>query len=190
MRPAVFIDRDGTINEQMGYLNHITRFTLLPRSAEAIRLLNDRQWLAIVVSNQSGVARGYFPMQLVHDVHARMEASLRERGARVDGIFFCPHHPRGSIARYTFACDCRKPGIGLIERAGRQFDIDMKRSCVVGDRLVDVEMAHRCGLRGILVETGYGRGEIAYLLPDSSVKPWAVAEDLLDAVLRVVGEDS
>jgi len=127
-RPAVFIDRDGTINEQMGYVNHISRFVLLPGTAEGIRLLNRHQYLAIIVSNQSGVARGYFPMELIDRVHAHMKDLLAKEGANIDGIFFCPHYPRGTVPEYSVECDCRKPGTGLVQKACERFDIDMKNS--------------------------------------------------------------
>jgi D-glycero-D-manno-heptose 1,7-bisphosphate phosphatase len=185
-RPAVFIDRDGTVNEQMGYINHISRFVLLPGSAEAIRLLNRHQYLAIIVSNQSGVARGYFPIELVHEVHGYMERSLRREGAVLDGIFFCPHYPGGKVPEYSKACDCRKPRTGLIEEASRQFAIDMPGSYVIGDRCTDMELAGNSGLKGILVKTGYGLGDLKYVLPNHPHQPFHVAEDLLDAVRWIV----
>ncbi len=185
-RPAVFIDRDGTINEQMGYINHPSRFLLFPRTAEAIRELNRNGFLTIVVSNQSGVARGYFPMDLVHDVHNRMEKLLSREGARIDGIFFCPHHPLGQVKEYAIACDCRKPGTGLIVQARNRFDIDMAESYVVGDRCQDLELAERAGLAGVLALTGYGRGEREYVLPGKPVRPAYIAEDILEAVRWII----
>ena len=92
-RPAVFLDRDGTVNEQMGYINHIDRFQLLPSAAKAIRLLNENRIPVVIISNQSGLARGYFPRSLLDEVHGKMNQLLAEEGARVDGIYFCPHHP-------------------------------------------------------------------------------------------------
>jgi len=189
-RPAVFIDRDGTINEQMGYINHASRFILLPGTVEAIRLINESGYLAIVVSNQSGVARGYYPIELVEQVHEYMVSQLGRGGATVDGIFFCPHHPNGKVMEYSIACDCRKPNSGLIERACRQFDVDMDSSFVVGDQCKDIELAARCGVRGILVTTGYGRGEMEYVLPHSPHRPVHVAEDLLRAVQWILKKES
>jgi D-glycero-D-manno-heptose 1,7-bisphosphate phosphatase len=186
-KPALFIDRDGTINEQMGYINHMSRFLVLPRVPEAVRLLNENHILAIVVSNQSGVARGYHPIELVHQLHAHLQATLKKEGALIDGIFFCPHHPRGSIPEYAKACHCRKPETGLIDQARESFDIDLANSYVVGDRYTDMEMAHRAGMRGILVKTGYGLGEIAYVLPHQPTQPVHIAEDLLEAVQWVLG---
>ena len=189
-RPAVFIDRDGTVNEQMGYINHPSRFRLLPGTAEAIRLLNENHLFAIIVSNQSGVARGYFPIDLVHEVHALMQDTLKEKGARVDGIFFCPNHPRGSVPEFAKACDCRKPGTGLIEQACRTFDIDMSRSYMIGDRCLDIEAAERSHLKGIMVETGYGLGDITYVMPHKTINPVFIAPDLLKAVQWILKKET
>lgn len=186
-KPALFIDRDGTINEQMGYINHMSRFVILPGVSEAVRLLNENHFLAIVVSNQSGVARGYHPIALVHDLHAYLQGVLKKEGAAIDGIFFCPHDSRGTVPEYTRTCHCRKPGTGLIDQACESFDIDLRSSYVVGDRHTDMEMAHRAGVRGILVKTGYGLGEIDYVLPHQSVQPAHIAEDLLEAVQWILG---
>ena len=189
-KPAVFIDRDGTVNEQMGYINHITRFVLLPGSAEAIRLLNHNGFLAIIVSNQSGVARGYYPIGLVHEVHNHMKTLLEREGASVDGIFFCPHYPDGKVLEYSESCDCRKPGTGLIEMARKNFDIDMENSYVVGDRCSDIELARKSDLKDVLVKTGYGLGDLEYVFPNLPYKPFHVAEDLLAAVRWIVKRDS
>jgi D-glycero-D-manno-heptose 1,7-bisphosphate phosphatase len=185
-RPAVFIDRDGTINEQMGYINHVSRFVLLPGTAEGIRLLNRHQYLAIIVSNQSGVARGYFPMELIDRVHAHMKDLLAKEGANIDGIFFCPHYPRGIVPEYSVECDCRKPRIGLVQKACEKFDIDMKNSYVIGDRCSDIELAERSNLQGIMVTTGYGLGDIEYVLPHKTFKPRHIAKDLLHAVRWII----
>ena len=185
-RPAVFIDRDGTINEQMGYINHISRFVLLPGTAEGIRLLNRHQYLAIIVSNQSGVARGYFPMELIDRVHAHMKDLLAKEGANIDGIFFCPHYPRGIVPEYSVECDCRKPRTGLVQKACEEFDIDMKNSYVIGDRCSDIELAERSNLKGIMVTTGYGLGDIEYVLPHKPFNPQHIARDLLHAIRWII----
>jgi D-glycero-D-manno-heptose 1,7-bisphosphate phosphatase len=166
----------------MGYINHISRFVLLPGTAEAIRLLNIHGYLIIVVSNQSGVAQGYCPIELVDQVHTHMMSLLREEDAHIDGIFFCPHHPMGSLPAYSIDCDCRKPATGLIEKANKRFDTDMENSYVIGDRCSDIEMAHRAKLKGILVSTGYGLGDIQYVLPRTPYKPFLTTKDLLHAV--------
>lgn len=186
-KPAVFIDRDGTVNEQMGYINHKSRFVLLPGVAEAIRLLNLNGYLSIVVSNQSGVARGYFPVDLVYDIHEKMESRLKNAGAVLDRIYFCPHYPGGSVPEYDMRCECRKPGTGLIKKAGEDFPIDLSASYMIGDRCSDIKMAHRAGIKGILVKTGYGRGDLEYVFPRLSYKPYHVAKDLLEAVQWILG---
>ena len=187
-RPAVFIDRDGTVNEQMGYINHISRFVMLPGATEAIRLLNKNQYLAIIVSNQSGVARGYYPIELVDEVHAHMRALMEKEGAFVDGIFFCPHYEKGSVPEYSIECNCRKPRTGLIEEARKAFEIDMDNSYVIGDRYSDIELALRSDMKGILVTTGYGQGDIDYVFPRLSFKPAHIARDLLHAVRWIIEE--
>jgi D-glycero-D-manno-heptose 1,7-bisphosphate phosphatase len=164
-RPAVFIDRDGTVNEQMGYVNHPSRFIILPRTA---------------------VARGYFPIELLYNMHSSMKESLLKEGATVDGIFFCPHYPGGSVPEYSIDCDCRKPRTGLIKQACGQFEIDMSRSYMIGDHYSDMELAERADLRAILVKTGYGRGVAEYNLPGMAFRPCYIAEDLLDAVKWII----
>jgi D-glycero-D-manno-heptose 1,7-bisphosphate phosphatase len=188
-RPAVFLDRDGTINEQRGYINHISRFVLLPRTTEAVRLLNEHGFLAIIVTNQSGVARGYFPIELVNEVHEHLKELLRKEGAYVDGIFFCPHYHRGEVGEYTIECNCRKPRPGLIEKARKNLDIDMAGSYLIGDRVSDIELAKRCNLKGVLVKTGYGKGDLEYVFPNSRAKPLHVAKDLLAAVRWIIKDD-
>ncbi len=189
-RPAVFIDRDGTVNEQMGYINHLSRFVMLSGSAEAIKLLNRHNFLSIIVSNQSGVARGYYPIALVEEVHSHMRSLMEEEGAFVDGIFFCPHYGKGSVPEYSIECDCRKPGTGLIEKACKTFDIDMDNSYVIGDRYSDVELAFRLNLKGILVSTGYGLGDMNYVFPRLSFKPNHIAKDLLHAVKWIIEDQN
>ena len=184
------MDRDGTVNEQMGYINHLDRFVLLPEVGKAIRLLNKAGYLAIIVSNQSGVARGYFPIDLVHRVHEKMKDLIKEDGAILDGIYFCPHYPNGKVPPYGMTCDCRKPRTGLIGEACKSFDIDMENSYVVGDRCTDIEMAHEAGLKGIMVKTGYGMGDLEYVFPALPFQPFHVAEDLLGAVRWILGRNT
>jgi D-glycero-D-manno-heptose 1,7-bisphosphate phosphatase len=189
MRPAVFIDRDGTINEQRGYINHISRFALLPGVGKAISLLNMNDHIVVVTSNQSGVARGYFPIQLVKDIHDVMVLELKKYKAYVDRIYFCPHHPDGIVPEYSRQCSCRKPNIGLIKQAQDELDIDMETSYVIGDRLVDIEFSHNANLPGILVLTGYGKGEVQYSMPHKGITPAYVAENLLRAVQWILKRD-
>ena len=124
-RPAVFLDRDGTINEQMGYINHLSRFRLLPGVVEAIRLLNAQQVPVVVVTNQSGLARGYFPRTLLDEVHATMKGLLAEQGAWLDGLYVCPHHPEAKEEQYRKNCNCRKPRTGLLEQAAAELNLDL-----------------------------------------------------------------
>src|SRR4030095_13079325 len=133
-RPAVFIDRDGTISEEVGYVNHPSRFRLFPYTASAIKLLNDQGWLAIVITNQAGVARGYFSESMIATVHDNLVRELRDQDARVDAIYYCVHHPTVGEPPYRVECDCRKPKPGLITRAAEDQDIALEQSWMIGDR--------------------------------------------------------
>jgi D-glycero-D-manno-heptose 1,7-bisphosphate phosphatase len=179
-QPAVFLDRDGTINEEMGYINHLSRFQLLPRSAAGIRRLNDAGFKVIVVTNQSGAARGYFPRPLVDEVHEKMRELLAAEWARIDGIYLCDHHPDDR-------CPCRKPKPGLILQAAQELGLDLARSFLVGDRYMDIQTAANAGVRGILVLTGYGLGEYEQFRDSQRLQPAHVAADLLDAAEWIVG---
>ena len=180
------MDRDGTISEEVGYVNHPSRYRVFPYSAEAVRLLNEAGWLAILVTNQAGVARGYFTEEVITAVHGVLSAELERQGARLDAIYYCAHHPTVGEPPYRFACDCRKPRPGLIERAAREFDIDLGRSWMVGDRHSDVELARNAGTRAAFVLSGYGRGEWEYQRSVWKHQPDLVAEDLLEAVKKIV----
>lgn len=182
MKPALFLDRDGTINEQMGYINHLSRFHLLPRAAAAIRLANNHHIPVVVISNQSGLARGYFPETLLVEVHEKMKRLLAAAGAYVDGIYVCPHHPDAKEEQYRAVCDCRKPQTGLLTTAARELDLDLSQSYVVGDRWSDLKAAERCGAAGVLVLTGYGRGDLEYTGASQQLTPAFVAEDIYEAV--------
>ena len=187
---AVFLDRDGTINEEVGYVNHIERFHLLPRVGRAIRLLNQHGWKTVVITNQSGVARGYFPESLIHEIHQKMEDLLKNEGAHLDGVYYCPHHPDIGIPPYRQKCRCRKPATGLIEEAVKELDLDTSASYMVGDRGVDIEFAHQVGARAILVLTGYGKGEWEYRKDEWKFKPDHVAPDLYEAVEWILSRES
>lgn len=181
-QPAVFLDRDGTINEQMGYINHISRFVLLPGAAQAIRTLNEQNIPVVVVTNQSGLARGYFPPFLLEEVHAKMERELAAEGARIDGLYICPHHPEAKEEQFRKDCDCRKPKTGLLEQAAAEMNLDLSRSFMVGDRWSDLKCGDRVGATPILVLTGYGRGDLEYISPQQEIQPAKIAEDLPEAV--------
>lgn len=153
---AVFMDRDGTICEEVGYLDSVERLRLIPRSGAAIRLLNDRGLKSVVVTNQSGVARGFFSESRLQDLHKELARQLREEGAHLDGVYYCPHHPSEGQEPYLRVCDCRKPASGLLLRAAADLDLDLPSSYVIGDHDSDVECAQRVGAKGILVLTGHG----------------------------------
>jgi D-glycero-D-manno-heptose 1,7-bisphosphate phosphatase len=184
-RPAIFMDRDGTLSHEVGYVNHVSRFRLYPWAVEAVRLANRSGFLAVVVTNQAGVARGYFPESVIHEVHASLEAAMSAGGARLDGIYVCPHHPSVGDPPYRKDCDCRKPKPGLLRRAAADLGIDLARSVVVGDRLGDLELAWAVGAIGVLVKSGYGLGELTYHAPSWSRQPDLVADHLLEAVERL-----
>jgi D-glycero-D-manno-heptose 1,7-bisphosphate phosphatase len=186
LRPAVFLDRDGTINEQMGYVNHLSRFVLLPGAAQAIRRLNEADVPAVVVTNQSGLARGYFPLSLLEAVHAEMERLLAAEGARLDGIYVCPHHPEAKVERHRMACRCRKPLPGLLEQAAAELHLDLSRSFMVGDRWSDLECGIQAGAAPVLVLTGYGRGELEFVGPQKKSQPVLIAENLPEAAERII----
>jgi D-glycero-D-manno-heptose 1,7-bisphosphate phosphatase len=186
-RPAVFIDRDGTLTEEVGYVNHPSRLRLLPRSAMAVRRLNEAGIAAVVATNQAGIARGYFSEDVMNAVHERLVEQLKDAGAHLDGLYVCPHHPTEGVAPFRADCDCRKPKPGLLLRAARELDLDLSDSCIVGDKSSDLLAAHPVGARAILVLTGYGRGEWEYRRAHFPLTPDHVATDLLDAVEWVIG---
>jgi D-glycero-D-manno-heptose 1,7-bisphosphate phosphatase len=189
-RPAIFMDRDGTLAEEVGYVNHVSRFRLFPWAIDAVRLVNRSGRLAVLITNQAGVARGYFPEPVVHEVHERLRGALTAGAARLDGIYYCPHHPDAGAPPYRQDCDCRKPKPGLLRRAAEDLGIDLTRSWVVGDRLGDLEVAWAVGARGALVKTGYGRGELEYHATAWPRQPDLVAEHLLEAVSGILGPDA
>ena len=169
---AVFLDRDGTINEDVGYLDSPDRLKLLPGAAEAIRQINQSQLKAVILTNQSGVARGYYPEEKLKEIHEHLETILSDQGARLDGIYYCIHHP-------DEGCQCRKPSVGMLEVASRELSIDLSRSYVVGDKATDIQLAHNAGAKGILVLTGHGINDLPRLDPSL---PNFVARDLSEAV--------
>ncbi len=179
MMRTVFLDRDGTINEEMGYINHLSRFRLLPDSAEAIARLNLAGLKVVVATNQSGVARKYFPAPLIGQVHGLMLELLAQHGARVDAIYVCQHAPDDN-------CSCRKPRPGLLHLAAQELHLDLSRSYVVGDRYNDIHLAAKVGAKGILVLTGYGRGELENYQGERVVEPDYIATDLLDAAAWIL----
>lgn len=180
------MDRDGTLSHEIGYVNHASRFRLFSYAVDAVRLVNRSGYLAVLVTNQAGVARGYFPESVIHEVHQGVEAALAAGGARLDALYVCTHHPTVGEPPYRQDCDCRKPRPGMLLRAQRELDADLERSWVVGDRHGDLQVAWNVGARGALVKSGYGLGECAYHMPKWPRQPDLVAEHLLEAVERIV----
>jgi D-glycero-D-manno-heptose 1,7-bisphosphate phosphatase len=178
-RPAVFLDRDGTIIEEVGYLDRVDRVRLFPWSVAAVRALNDANIPIVLITNQSGVARGFFTESVVDAVHRHIGSLLAAGGAHLDGYYYCPHHRDGKIEKYAIACDCRKPGRGLVDRATRELGVDASQSFTVGDRWLDVALARNFGGRGILVRTGYGAEEEHQ--PPDGLSADAVVNNLVEA---------
>ncbi len=189
MKRAVFIDRDGTISEEVGYINHLSRFRLFPYSAAALKQLHEDGFLAIVITNQAGVARGYFSEEMVQAIHKRMSEELEASGATLDAIYYCAHHPSVGQPPFRLDCDCRKPKPGLLLRAARDLDIDLANSWMVGDRYSDIELAANAGVKSVLVLSGYGRGEWEHQRDNWAIQPNLVAEDLLEAVSLICNHD-
>ena len=179
---AVFIDRDGTLIDEVGYINHLDRIRYLPGAAEAVRRVNDSGLLALLVTNQSGIANQIFDIPLLNRIHEAIAGHLSEKGACLDGIYFCPHHPGAADPKYRTDCDCRKPRAGMIMQGARDHDIDLARSYFIGDSVHDMAAAHEAGVIPILVLTGYGRGELEFRVKPRGLDPAHVAEDLSEAV--------
>ena len=184
MTPAVFLDRDGTLIQEFGYLDRLDRLEFFPYSVDAVRLLNRAGRRVVVVSNQSGIARGLVSETFVEEAHAAIARRLEAGGARVDGFFYCPHHPQAVRDEYRLACECRKPAPGLLHQAARRLDLDLERSGVVGDRWADVGAARAVGARGVLVRTGYGRE--AEAKPRAGLDADAVTDNLAGAAAWIL----
>ncbi|MEW5766508.1 MAG: D-glycero-beta-D-manno-heptose 1,7-bisphosphate 7-phosphatase [bacterium] len=184
MKPeAVFLDRDGVINEEVDYLGNPEELFLLPGAASAIRELNQKGIKVIVVTNQSGVARGYFSEETVADIHQRLKYLLAREGAYLDAIYYCPHHPEAPLDQYRKACACRKPGSAMLETAAHDFGLDLSHCYLVGDKMLDIEAGAAVNCRTILVLTGYGEAE---LKKEKTLYPDAVAKDLSQAVEMIL----
>lgn len=184
MKRAVFLDRDGTMVEEAGYLDRLERMVFFPYTVDAVRLLNRAGFAVIVATNQSGIARGLIDEAFVAEAHRHLSDRLAAGGARIDAYYYCPHHPKGVIDELRRTCDCRKPQPGMVKQAADDHQLDLSRSFVVGDRWHDVELAQNVGATGILVRTGLGRREEG--APRAHVKPAVVVDTLIDAVAWVL----
>lgn len=199
MQKVVFLDRDGTLNTEVNYLYRKEDLELIPGTAEALKLLHEAGYKLIVLTNQAGVARGYYTEADVHALHEDFNEVLGAEGAHIDAFYYCPHHPEHGIGEYKKICHCRKPETGLFEMAEKDLAeaVDKEHSFMIGDKLGDTEAGHNYGIRSILVGSGYGAsiraGEIAAgeVLPDGRPASGAYdyyAETLLDAAKMIAGQ--
>jgi D-glycero-D-manno-heptose 1,7-bisphosphate phosphatase len=183
-RPAVFLDRDGTMNVDVGYLSRHAELELYPYTIDALRLLRRAGYAVVVVTNQGGIGRRMISEAFVRDLHANLARRLEAAGAAVDGWYYCPHHPEALDPTLRADCRCRKPAPGMIEAAARDFDLDPSRSWVVGDKWMDVRLGHHVGARAILVRTGWGREQEADRPAGQRVE--AICDTLAGAVAHIL----
>jgi D-glycero-D-manno-heptose 1,7-bisphosphate phosphatase len=184
IKRAVFLDRDGTINKEVGYLTSPEQVRLINGSVEAIKLLAENNFKIIIVTNQAGVAKGYIKEEVVEAIHNRLRELLEARGAKIDAIYFCPHHPDGVIERFKRECPNRKPNPGMLLKAAHEHSINLESSYMVGDMARDIISGVRAGVRTVMVLTGNGRQELEKLPID--IKPDYVAKNLLEAARWIV----
>ena len=182
MKKAVFLDRDGTINKEMNYLKYPDQIELIPGSVEGIKLLNENDFTVVVITNQSGVARGIIDEEKLPLIKDRLCYLLEKKGAKIDGYYCCPHYPDGKIEKYALKCDCRKPKPGMLRRAAEDLDINLKESYVVGDKPCDIELGQNVGAVSIMVRTGYGEPEAE----SYEVSPDYTADNLFDAAQWII----
>lgn len=180
LRPAVFLDRDGTINEDVGYLTDVAALRIYPFAIDAIRLLRRAGFAVVVVTNQGGIARGLMTRAFVEATHARMAERLTRGGAHIDAWHYCPHHPASIIPDLSTPCACRKPGTGMALEAAQHLGLDLSRSWVIGDHWRDVQMGQAVGARAILLRTGHGREQEAARPDGQQVE--AICDNLMAAV--------
>jgi D,D-heptose 1,7-bisphosphate phosphatase len=184
LRPAAFLDRDGTLNEEAGYVDRLERLVLFPFAIDAIRLLKRAGYLVVVMTNQAGVALGLYDEAFVHATADFLQAQAERGGTRIDGHYYCPHSPDAAVEAYRTECECRKPKPGMAYQAARELGIDLARSVVIGDRWRDLSVAAHVGGRGILVRTGYGASE--ELRPQPGITAHAVCRDLIEAAVWLI----
>jgi D-glycero-D-manno-heptose 1,7-bisphosphate phosphatase len=186
--PAIFLDRDGTMNVDVGYLHAIDQIELFPWTTDALRLLKRAGFVLVVVTNQAGVARGLIAEGFVEQAHVELQRRLAPVGAAIDAFYYCPHHPLGTVEKFRGECRCRKPNPGMVEDAVRDLGLDPRRSWVIGDKWLDVQLGQAVGARSILVRTGWGASEEPQR-PEGVVVD-AVCDNLMHAVGVVLGSES
>ena len=186
--PAVFLDRDGTINEDVGYLTDLAELHIYPYAPDAIRLLRRAGYAIVVVTNQGGVARGVLAESLVLRTHELMAERLTRAGASVDAWYYCPHHPESVVSGLSTPCECRKPGTAMPRAAAERLSLDLSRSWVVGDHWRDVQMGHAVGARAVLLRTGHGRDQES-ARPDGQ-RVEAICDNLIAATAFILAQGS
>lgn len=184
-KSAVFLDRDGTINEDVGYPSEYSQVKIYPASFEAVSKFNKAGLMTIVITNQSGIGRGLLTEEALEDIHKKMSASFAEKKARLDAFYYCPHYERSLTPRYKQACNCRKPNPGLALQAAVDFDIDLRRSYIVGDKVEDIQLGWNIQATAVLVLTGYGRESLPKL-KDLGFEPAHVVEGILEAAAWIL----
>lgn len=184
MRPAIFLDRDGTLNVDVGYLHALADLELFPWTIDALRMLHRAGYLLVVISNQSGIALGFIEDGFVEIAHDEIQARLKRAGVALDGFYYCPHHPTATRAELRKDCDCRKPRPGMIQQAARELDIDLSKSWTIGDKWLDVQVGHTAGTKSILVRTGWGRHAEARRPEGQRVD--AICDNLMHAVTTIL----
>jgi len=187
-RAAVFLDRDGTLIEFKNYLRSLEETKLLPHAAEGLRILRDAGYLLVVITNQSGVARGYFTEEFVKETNNKIAELFVEQGVSIDAFYYCPHHPDYGIEPYRQDCACRKPKTGMIRKAVSDFCIDLSESWVIGDNVPDIRMAINANIKSALVKTGYGE-EILLNYPKDLKAPDIVANDIYHAAKLIAARN-
>lgn len=185
LKRAVFLDRDGTLNTDVGYLHRLEDLELYPWTTDAVRLLKRAGYTLVIVTNQSGIAQGLIDPGFITICHEEMRRRLQRGGADLDALYYCPHHPRGIVAGLNVDCRCRKPSPGMIEDAVRDHGIDPKQSWVVGDKWLDVQLGQGVGARSILVRTGWGAEHEQKRPPGQHVD--AICDNLMHAVSVILG---
>jgi D-glycero-D-manno-heptose 1,7-bisphosphate phosphatase len=185
-KPAVFLDRDGTILDELGYLTPASTIHIYPFSIDATRLLVRAGFAVVIITNQGGIGLGLYDHAFVDRTHTMLDAKFAEAGATIAGWYYCPHHPEAVVAEWKCVCECRKPATGLVTSAARDLALDLSASWIVGDQWRDIEVAHRTGARSVLVRTGYGRG-LEAKWPENIARPTAVADNLMAATAVIVG---
>ncbi len=184
LSPTVFLDRDGTLIEEVGYLSHLDRIALYPWSIESVKLLNRAGFKVVVVTNQAGVARGLFDEDFIDEAHRFLDQKFGDGGATIDKFYYCPHHPEASVEAYRCECDCRKPKAGMLWKAAQELQLELSHSFVIGDRLSDLRLGPAVGAKSVLVRTGYGETTARELTDDVEVA--YTAPELMTAVAWIL----